>query len=131
MATAATTKVSMRLPNSMALCTPIARCGTNDWPEKRGHVGQPSPDPVSRTPPPVTTTRTLTTTDATAAGRIQRVAHDRAAVRDAGASVWVTSQTISAAARCRTTPGAGRDLGHGRPGPVALGVSWGCGSRAR
>src|SRR3954467_15684809 len=41
---------------------PMARCGTNDCSVHRGQVGQPSPDPVSRTAPPVTTMSPLATT---------------------------------------------------------------------
>src|SRR4051812_13654529 len=116
MATAATTKVSIRFPNSMALWTPMARCGTNDSPEQRGHGGQPRPEPVSRTTPPVTTIRMLTTSDAIAAGRIQRLAHDCGAVREAEVSVWVTPETISAP----RPAGDGRRGGWGPapPGPL-------------
>ena len=41
-------------------------------PVQRGQVGHPSPLPVSRTTPPVTTMRTLTTSEATASGRSHR-----------------------------------------------------------
>ncbi len=75
MATAATTNVTMRLLNSIALWMPIARCGTNDEPVQRGQVGQPRPEPVSRTTPPVTTMPMYETREAIAAGRIQVSAH--------------------------------------------------------
>ena len=54
-ATAASTKVSVRLPNSIGRWTSSAPCGVNDRSVHRGQVGQPSPEPVSRTAPPVTT----------------------------------------------------------------------------
>ena len=65
-ATATSTYVSIRLPNSMAPCTPSARWGTNDSSVHRGQVGQPSPEPVSRTSPPVSTISVFATTDAQA-----------------------------------------------------------------
>src|SRR3954447_10076256 len=49
----------------------MAWWGTKDPSVQRGQVGQPSPDPVSRTTPPVTTMPMLTTRDATAARRSQ------------------------------------------------------------
>ena len=64
-ATAAMRKVTIRLPNSMAVWIVIAPCGRNDSSVQRGHVGQPRPEPVSRTTPPVTTIATLTTSEAT------------------------------------------------------------------
>src|SRR4051812_22465399 len=93
---------------------PRARCGTKDWPVQRGHVGQPSPEPVSRTTPPVTTMRMLTTSDATAAGRIQCPAQDDDPARGAEASVCVTLETISAARRSKAPAGPGGDLRHAR-----------------
>jgi hypothetical protein len=44
----------------------------NDSAVQRGHVGQPSPEPVSRTAPPVTTSTQLATSVAQASGRSQR-----------------------------------------------------------
>ena len=52
---AASTKVSIRLPNSMNPCTPISRVTTIDVSVHLGTSGQPRPDAVSRTAPPVTT----------------------------------------------------------------------------
>lgn len=63
-ATAATTNPSIRLPNSIAPCIPSSPCGTYDESVHCGQVGQPSPDPVSRTRPPVTTMPMLTATEA-------------------------------------------------------------------
>ena len=54
-AIAVSRKVSVRLPNSIAECTSRAPCGVNELPWHRGQVGQPSPEPVSRTAPPVRT----------------------------------------------------------------------------
>ena len=55
-ATAAeSTKVSIRLPNSITPWAPISRVTTRLWSVQRGNVGQPSPEAVSRTAPPVTT----------------------------------------------------------------------------
>ena len=47
------------------------RAGRNDASVQRGQVGQPSPEPVSRTTPPVTTIAMLTTSDGDAAARPQ------------------------------------------------------------
>ena len=56
------TLVSVRLPNSMSAV--VAELGVRDVgvSVQRGQVGQPSPEPVRRTAPPVTTMPTLTTT---------------------------------------------------------------------
>ena len=43
-AMATRTNVSVRLPNSIAWCRPIAPWGVNELSLHRGHVGQPSPD---------------------------------------------------------------------------------------
>ena len=69
--TAASTKVSSRLPNSMSWCGPIAPWGVKESPLQRGQVGQPSPEPVRRTAPPVTTRATLATRVAQAKRRSQ------------------------------------------------------------
>ncbi len=53
-ATTARAKVSVRLPNSMMPWIPISGVFTRDPAVHRGHVGQPRPDAVSRTAPPVT-----------------------------------------------------------------------------
>ena len=71
-AIATSTKVSIRLPNSIASWTSSAPCGRNDWSVQRGQVGQPSPEPVSRTAPPVTTRTQLATSVAHASGRTGR-----------------------------------------------------------
>ena len=60
-AIATSTKVSSRLPNSIAECTSSAPWGVKDLSVQRGQVGQPSPDPVRRTAPPVTTRTALAT----------------------------------------------------------------------
>ena len=70
-ATATSTQVSIRLPNSIAEWTSYAPCGVSDSSVHRGHVGQPRPEPVSRTTPPVTTMPMLTTIDAHAQPRSQ------------------------------------------------------------
>jgi hypothetical protein len=54
-ATAESTNVSVRLPNSMAEWKSRAPCGVNESSVQRGHVGQPRPEAVSRTAPPVST----------------------------------------------------------------------------
>ena len=61
MATAVSTNVSMRLPNSIAEWICSSPVGTNDSSVHRGHVGQPRPDPVRRTAPPVRMMPTLAT----------------------------------------------------------------------
>ena len=71
-AIATSTKVSIRLPNSMAAWTSSSPWGVKDDSVQRGQVGQPSPDPVSRTAPPVTTSTTLATSVAHASGRSHR-----------------------------------------------------------
>src|SRR3954447_1030554 len=108
MAIAATTKVSIRLLNSMALWMPSARCGTNERPLQRGQVGQPRPEPVSRTTPPVTTMPMFATSEAIAAGRIQVRTQAGGGVRVGGrgwASVVPTAFTL---------PGGGTAGGVGR-----------------
>ena len=57
----ASTKVSVRLPNSMTEWKSSAPCGVNDSSVHRGQVGQPSPDAVRRTAPPVSTMPMLAT----------------------------------------------------------------------
>ena len=71
-AIAASTKVSIRLPNSIASCRSSAPCGRNDLSVHRGQVGQPSPEPVSRTAPPVTTSPQLATRVAQPSGLTYR-----------------------------------------------------------
>ncbi len=61
MATITRTKVSRRLQNSMIPCTPISGVDTKESAVHRGQVGQPRPEPVSRTSPPVPTTSVCTT----------------------------------------------------------------------
>ncbi len=62
----------MRLPNSMTPWTPSSPWGTNDASVQRGQVGQPRPEPVSRTAPPVTTIPRLATRLAIASGHSAR-----------------------------------------------------------
>ena len=64
-----TTKVSSRLPNSITPCTPISGVVTYDSSVHRGQVGQPRPEAVSRTAPPVTTMPTLAMIEASARRR--------------------------------------------------------------
>ena len=54
-AAAVRTNVSSRLVNSMTPWPASSGVGTKLVPVQRGQVGQPSPEPVSRTAPPVTT----------------------------------------------------------------------------
>ena len=68
-ATSPTTKVSIRLPNSIAPCSAYSAVGVYESSVQLGQVGQPSPEPVSRTTPPVTTIAELATTEATASRR--------------------------------------------------------------
>jgi len=67
--TALRTYVSIRLPNSICSWMPVAPVGTNEFFSHRGQVGHPSPDPVSRTAPPVTTIPMFATIDARASRR--------------------------------------------------------------
>ncbi len=67
-----TTSVSIRLVNSMIPWMPIAAVGARSPPVQVGQVGQPRPEPVSRTAPPVTTISTLATRVAKAVQRITR-----------------------------------------------------------
>ncbi len=71
-ATATSTKVSSRLPNSMAEWKSSAPCGVKSSSVHRGQVGQPRPEPVSRTAPPVTTMPVLATREAQPAQRAWR-----------------------------------------------------------
>ncbi|OLB81180.1 MAG: hypothetical protein AUI14_04320 [Actinobacteria bacterium 13_2_20CM_2_71_6] len=64
-----TTLVSVRLPNSIAPWYPSACVVTRDFSSHWGHDGQPRPEPVSRTAPPVITIPTLATSDARAVRR--------------------------------------------------------------
>ena len=68
-AMATSTKVSIRLPNSIAAWTSRAPWGVKEVSVQRGQVGQPRPEPVRRTAPPVTTSTTLATRVAHASGR--------------------------------------------------------------
>jgi hypothetical protein len=63
-ATLISTKMSSRLPNSILPWIAYARVGTSESSVQVGHVGQPSPESVSRTIPPVSTIRQFATTDA-------------------------------------------------------------------
>ncbi|GAA1858335.1 hypothetical protein GCM10009687_26790 [Asanoa iriomotensis] len=58
-ATTPTTQPSIRLLNSMTPWMPISAFGTYEASVHRGQVGQPRPEPVSRTAPPVTTMATF------------------------------------------------------------------------
>ncbi len=60
--------MTSRLPNSTAWCQPASApgVGTMRVPSQVGQSEQPSPDPVTRTTPPVTTIATLATTAARA-----------------------------------------------------------------
>ena len=60
--------------------TPSAPCGVNDPSVQRGQVGQPRPEPVSRTAPPVTTSTMLATSVAQPSGRSQRGGQPRRSV---------------------------------------------------
>ncbi len=62
----ASTNVRVRLPNSIAPCRPRVPWGTYDSSVQRGQVGQPRPEPVRRTAPPVTTMAMLARRLATA-----------------------------------------------------------------
>ena len=61
--------MSIRLPNSMAPCSPISRVEVSESSVHLGQVGQPRPEPVRRTAPPVTTMTTVMTMAASAARR--------------------------------------------------------------
>jgi hypothetical protein len=50
----------------------VLAVGTSESDVQFGQVGQPSPEPVSRTTPPVTTMPALATTDATASRRTSK-----------------------------------------------------------
>src|SRR4051794_31392568 len=65
-ATTVSTKVSIRLLNSMTPCPANWLVGTKLDELHRGQVGQPRPDEVSRTAPPVTTIAPLATAFASA-----------------------------------------------------------------
>jgi hypothetical protein len=71
-AMATSTNVSSRLPNSMRPWTPISGVGTRESSAQFGTSGQPRPEPVSRTAPPVTTMPIWETSDAIASQRSVR-----------------------------------------------------------
>ncbi len=73
-ASAPTTKVSVRLPNSTTPWMPSSGVLTSDSSVQLGNVGQPSPESVSRTAPPVTTIPICATSEA--------IAHRRKAGRE-------------------------------------------------
>ncbi len=70
-ATTASTKVSCRLVNSIRPWIAYCLVGVSDESVHLGQVGQPSPESVNRTAPPVTTMTTFETTDANASPRNQ------------------------------------------------------------
>lgn len=79
-ATASTRNDSRRLPNSIAML--IGACesifaGTKLSGVQRGQVGQPRPEPVTRTAAPVTVMPTLTTIAARAHRRIDSFVGNR------------------------------------------------------
>ena len=73
-ASTSSTPVRVRLPNSMYLWKPSAcsTVGVIEPSTHSGHVGQPSPLPVTRTRPPVTTMPTSATRLARSTGESQR-----------------------------------------------------------
>src|SRR5689334_8839198 len=103
MAITARTKVSVRLVNSITPLIPIAWVGTYEDDVHSGQVGQPSPEPVRRTAPPVITMPTLATREASATGRRLR--------RDSGLDTqvivvsWLASLVGLATARPGVSPG--------------------------
>ena len=91
MAAMPTTEVSVRLPNSISWWMPCSWCGTgvNDPGTHCGQVGQPSPEPVRRTRPPVTTMPISRTRLVTRTGR----SRERAGVPGVG-STWVRAEVV-------------------------------------
>ena len=69
MAIATSRNVSRRLPNSITPWMPISGVVTSESAVHCGQVGQPSPDPVNRTAPPVATIRIWPTKVAIARAR--------------------------------------------------------------
>jgi hypothetical protein len=63
--------VMRRLANSITPCSPISGDGTKDPATQLGQVGQPSPEPVRRTAPPVPTITISETSDSQATTRIR------------------------------------------------------------
>src|SRR6476661_9248996 len=70
-ATAASAKVRSRLPNSMKPWMPISGVFTIESEVQRGQVGQPRPEAVRRTAPPVTTKSVWPIREATARRRMR------------------------------------------------------------
>jgi hypothetical protein len=66
---ATTTYVSIRLPNSIPLCHDSWLVGTSEPGEQSGHEGQPSPELVSLTSPPVETITMFAISEASASRR--------------------------------------------------------------
>ena len=114
------TKVSSRLPNSIAPCRPSSGWDTKDSSVQRGQVGQPRPEPVSRTSPPVTTIPMLATREAIAQrGRARgpRTTRVRSIGTTSGSGLPPTSQTSSTASSASGAPGRSPPLAAPRRGP--------------
>ena len=83
----------------------MAAVVTYDESVQRGQVGQPSPEPVSRTAPPVTTSAMFATSDASAARR--SVAGLASQVTTGGASLVRVRRTASCYGRIDPAPAGG------------------------
>src|SRR5262249_59941722 len=104
--TAASTEVSVRLPNSISSWPATAPVGTYEAAVQRGQVGQPSPEPVSRTAPPVTTIPTLATKLASASRR-SRSGLTRGSSRTSRSSHSPPTPPASPSPRCSHWPAGG------------------------
>src|SRR6478736_3642358 len=113
-ATAASAKVRSLLPNSMKPWMPISGVLTRESLVQRGQVGQPRPEAVRRTAPPVTTRTVWPISDSSASRRIAglTVVGSREDIRDrirAGRDTVLTSFSIP------LEPTGRRGAGEGRP----------------
>src|SRR5687767_9999567 len=104
-ATASTRNVSVRLVNSMAMLT--GECsgldvGNRLSPVHLGHVGQPRPDLVSRTAPPLKMMPALTITPSNARNLTEAAVGFHTASRTRVRGLVLTSNMLGATLRCGT-----------------------------
>ncbi len=109
------TYVSIRLPNSIAPCSPCSGVANRLSSVHLGQVSQPRPEPVSRTAPPVTMMRTLIMT-AESAARLTILVDG--VQRLAMAEMGVSTRTIVGGGLCTFSRGVGSCL---LPGKIPYG----------
>src|SRR5664279_8344 len=96
-ATSTSTKVSCRLLNSISPWIAYFLVGVSDESVHLGQLGQPSPESVSRTAPPVTTITTFAITEARARPRSHGTVWTRAGSHDTGRGRGAGGGTVTEA----------------------------------